>query len=415
MQTSDVTRLLHLDAMVADGIVKETETDVVLAVSTARGTPLCRTCGLPCLLVHSTRPRTVRHLDVFGRRSWLAFDSRMVDCITCGLGAEALPFVEPGKRTSVAFRRYVGGLCAVLPNKDVAELVHVAEDTVRAIDKEYLRNSYPPPDLTRLKTIAIDEVAYQKGHKYLTIILNYDNGEVIWTGKGRREATVQTFFDEIGPDVTGQIAYVSMDMAAPFIKAVQAACPNAAIIFDRFHVAKHVNEAVNDVRKLAMADADRKTRRAVKGKRFVLLRRGESLTSKQRDRLNELLDVNIDLTRAYLMKEDLRQFWTAPDLAAATVFLDEWIEDATVSAIAPMVRIARMLERHRYGLLAYHRNRISNGPLEGINLKINVLRRSRYGFRDLDYFGLKIRQLSIRRSRRREQTYPLVEDEQEAA
>ena len=415
MQNDNVTRLLHLEAMVVDGLAEETATDVFLAVSTARGTPLCRTCGQPCLLVHSTRPRTVRHLDVFGRRSWLAFDSRMVDCMTCGRGAEALAFVEPGKRTSVAFRRYVGGLCAILPNKDVAEFVHVAEDTVRSIDKEYLRATYPPPDLTNLRTIAIDEIAYQKGHKYLTVILNYDTGEVIWTGKGRREATVKTFFDEIGATITAQIAYVSMDMAAPFINAVQAACPNAAIVFDRFHVAKHVNEAVNDVRKVAMADADKKTRRAVKGKRFVLLRRGESLTAKQQDRLDELLDVNLDLTRAYLMKEDLRQFWTAPDLPAATVFLDEWIEDALAAEIAPMQRVARMLQRHRHGLLAYHRSRISNGPLEGLNLKINVLRRSRYGFRDLDYFGLKIRQLSIRRSKRRDQTYPLVEDEKKAA
>ncbi len=176
-----------------------------------------------------------------------------------------------------------------------------------------------------------------------------------------------------------------------------------------------MNEAVNDTRKLTMAKADLETRRAVKGKRFVLLKRGASLTADQESRLKELLTLNTDLTTAYVMKEDLQQFWTCSGEPAATLFLDKWIADAENSGIAPLARVARMLRRHRDGMLAFHRKRISNGPLEGLNLKINVLRRSRYGFRDLEYFGLKIRQLSIRRSVRRDQTYPLVEYETEAA
>jgi len=411
----ELTRLLRLDGMVVESIVSETDSDVYLAVGTARGTPVCRNCGRACLLVHSTRTRTVRHLDAFLRRTWLVFYSRLVDCLTCGIGAEAFTFVAPGKRTSVAFRRWVGGLCAVLPLKDVAEHVHVAEDTVRSIDKEYLKAKYPPPDLRNLRTIAVDEIAYRKGHKYLTLVLNHDTGEVIWTGEGRREATLASFFEAIGPAIASQIEFVSMDMAAPFINAVTAACPKASIVFDRFHVAKHMNEAVNDTRKLTMAKADLETRRAVKGKRFVLLKRGASLTADQESRIKELLTLNTDLTTAYVMKEDLQQFWTCSDEPAATLFLDKWIADAENSGIAPLARVARMLRRHRDGMLAFHRKRISNGPLEGLNLKINVLRRSRYGFRDLEYFGLKIRQLSIRRSVRRDQTYPLVEYETEAA
>ena len=409
MRGEELTRLLGLEGVIVEGIVTETAEDVHLAIRPARDLPLCRTCGEPCLLVHSTRPRAVRHLDAFDRRSWLVFESRMVDCLKCGLGAEALSFVGPGMRTSLAFRRWVGGLCALLPLKQVAEHVHVSQDTVRSIDKEYLEREYPPPNYRELRTIAIDEIAYRKGHKYLTLVLNYDTGEVIWSGEGRREATLAKFFEKVGPAVSAQIEFVSMDMAAPFMNAVASWCPKAAVVFDRFHVVKHMNEAVNDTRKLTMAKADATVRRSVKGKRFVLLRRREKLSETDAGRLEELLTLNTDLTKAYLMKEDFQQFWTAPTLAEATTTLDRWITEAESCKIAPIARVGRMLQSHRAGLLAYHRNRISNGPLEGLNLKINVLRRSRYGFRDLDYFGLKIRQLSIARSKRRHQTYPLVD------
>ena len=409
MRNEELTRILGLDDVVVKGIATETSEDIHLAIRPARDTPLCRKCGDPCLLLHSTRPRVVRHLDAFDRRSWLMFDSRMVDCMKCGLGAEALSFVEPGMRTSVAFRRWVGGLCALLPLKQVAEEVNLSEDTVRSIDKEYLARQYPPPDYTDLRTIAIDEIAYRKGHKYLTLVLNYDTGEVIWSGEGRREATLAQFFEKVGPVVSAQIEFVSMDMAAPFMNAVASWCPKAAVVFDRFHVVNHMHEAVNDTRKLTMAKADAKVRRSVKGKRFVLLRRRERLNETDAGRLEELLSLNTDLTKAYLMKEDFQQFWTASSLPEATTILDRWVAEAESCGIAPISRVGRMLKSHRAGLLAYHRNRISNGPLEGLNLKINVLRRSRYGFRDLEYFGLKIRQLSIARSIRRHQTYPLVE------
>ena len=415
MRVEELTRVVGLKDIVVEGIVSESAEEVHLAVRPANDLPLCRKCGDPCLLVHSTRARVVRHLDAFGRRTWMAFDSRMVDCLACGLGAEALSFVDPGMRTSRAFRRAVGELCALLPLKQVAEELHLSEDTVRTIDKEYLAAQYPPPDLSDLRTIAIDEIAYRKGHKYLTLILNYESGEVIWSGEGRKEATLATFFAALSPEVRGRIEYVSMDMATPFINAVAEWCPRAAVVFDRFHVVKHMNEAVNDTRKTTMAKADAKIRRSVKGKRFVLLRRRATLTDKDAGRLEELLTLNTDLTKAYLMKEDFQQFWTLPSLAEAATFLDAWTAEAADAGIPPIARVGRMLQNHRAGLLAYHRSRISNGLLEGLNNKINVLRRSRYAFRDLEYFGLKIRQLSIVRSKRRHQTYPLVDVTRDAA
>lgn len=398
MPDDDITRLLCIEDLRVEEIMMEDAGDVMLGVRTKHTSPICRRCGNPTLLVHSRSQRAVRHLDVFGRRGWLCFESRLVDCPECGIGAEALSFVEPGRRTTNAFRRYVGGLCRVLPNKQVAELVVLAEDTVRAIDKEYLAARYPPPDLSELRVIAVDEIAYRKGHNYLTLVLDYATGEVVWTGEGRREETLATFFKEAGPKVCNAIAAACMDMAAPFMKAVRAACPNAKIVFDRFHVAKHLNEAINDTRKRVMAGADKDERRTVKGKRFVLLKRAANLTDKDKDRLAELLELNSDLTKAYLLKEDFDLFWQRGDRDAAEAFLNEWILETLATGIEPMVRVATMVSSHFDGLMAYHDYPITNGPLEGLNTKINVLRRSRYGFRDLVYFGLKIRQVSIDRS-----------------
>lgn len=400
MPNKELTRLLGLGEYQVVCIDEETDETVTLFIEPVHTGPVCSGCGQGCLFVHSTEERTVRHLDVFHRQCLLRFDVRFVCCPRCGLRAEANDLVAARKRSTKAFRRYVGSLCKLLPNSQVAEHVGMSEDTVRSVDKEYLAETYPSPDFSRLRRLAIDEIAYRKGHNYLTVVLDYDSGEVIWTGEGRSEATLSAFFKLIGPEVCKQIVAVSMDMAAAYLKAVRRHCPKAREVFDRFHVAKHLNEAVNDTRKLIMARASEEQRRVVKGKRFILLRRFGNLTDPQVDELDELLDLNTDLTKVYLLKEQFDEFWNRGNAGAAAKFLDAWIREAHETEIPPLVKVAKMIKRHRHGLLAYHVHHMTNGPLEGLNTKINVLRRSRYGFRDLKYFGMKIRQLSIERSPR---------------
>ena len=400
MPSKEITRLLDLREYRVVCIDEETEQTVTLFIEPTHAHPICSGCGQICLFVHSTEDRTVRHLDAFHRRSFLRFEVRFVRCPRCGLKVETNDLVAPRKRSTKAFRRYVGSLCKLLPNSQVAEHVGLSEDTVRTIDKEYLANNYPPPDFTQLRRLAIDEIAYRKGHNYLTIVLDYDTGEVVWTGEGRSEATLSAFFELIGPTVCKQIVAVSMDMAAGYIKAVKRHCPNAREVFDRFHVAKHLNDAVNETRKHTMARASEEQRQVIKGKRFILLRRFGNLKEHQVNALAELIELNTDLSSVYLLKEQFDEFWNRGNAGAAAKFLDAWIHEALETEIPPLVKVAKTLKRHRRGLLAYHTHRMTNGPLEGLNTKINVLRRSRYGFRDLKYFGLKIRQLSIERSPR---------------
>ena len=400
MLADDISRLLGVKGYRVQGLEDETEESVTLFVVPEARLPFCPRCGQGCLDVHSTEERTVRHLDAFHRPSFLRFETRIVACATCGQGAEKIGFIDPQKRSTKAFRRYVGGLCKVLPNGQVAARMQISEDTVRTMDKEFIAANYPPPDFSTLHALGIDEIAYRKGQKYITLVCNYETGEIVWTGEGRSAKTLKAFFTLVGPDVCRQIAAVSMDMAAPYIKAVRAACKGARIVFDHFHVTKHLNEAVNDTRKIVMATAPDAERSAAKGQRFVLLKRGDTLDALARERLDRLLALNGDLTSAYVLKEDFEQFWACGSPQAAGRFLNRWVGEAIGTQVPPLMRVAKMLRRHKVGLVAYHTFPITNGPLEGLNTKINVLRRSRYGFRDLDYFGLKIRQASIERSPR---------------
>lgn len=402
MPADYLTRLLDLGGYKALGIVTESSTEVVIAVEPEQAMPICSGCGQPCSAVHSTQERTVRHLDAFHRRCHLCFDVRFVQCQSCGVRAEQNPLIAPRKRSTKAFRRYVGQLGKMLPISDVAKHVGLSEDSVRTMDKEFIAENYPAPDFSKLKRLAVDEIAYKKGHRYLTLVLDYDKGEVIWTGEGRGEATLSAFFTLIGPEACQQIVAVSMDMAAPYIKSVRVNCPKARHVFDHFHVTKHLNEAVNATRKMVMEKASEEQRKVVKGKRFVLLYRYDNLKEERRDELFELLELNQELAAAYILKDQFELFWSCGNAGGAARFLDRWLREALNTEIPPLVKVAKMLQRHRRGLIAYHTHRMTNGPLEGLNTKINVLRRSRYGFRDLKYFGLKIRQASIERSLRQQ-------------
>ena len=400
MPSKELTRLLGLRKYQVACIDDESDEAVTLFIEPVHSRPICPGCGQGCLFVHSTEARTVRHLDVFHRRCYLRFEVRIVQCPRCGLRTEANDLVASRKRGTKAFRRYVGSLCQLLPNSQVANHVGLSEDTVRTIDKEYLAETYPAPNFKRLRRLAIDEIAYRKGHNYLTVVLDYDIGEVVWTGEGRSEAALAVFFEFIGPMVCKQIVAVSMDMSAAYFKAVRRYCPKARAVFDRFHVAKHINDAVNETRKLTMARASEEQRQVVKGKRFILLRRFGNLQDHQVNDLAELIELNNDLSTVYLLKEQFDEFWNRGNAGSAAKFLDAWLREALDTEIPPLVKVAKTLKRHRHGLLAYHTHYMTNGPLEGLNTKINVLRRSRYGFRDLEYFGMKIRQLSIERSPR---------------
>ncbi len=240
--------------------------------------------------------------------------------------------------------------------------------------------------LGSIQAIGVDEIAYAKGHKYLTLVYQIDAGctRLLWIGKERTVATFNQFFDMIGAEKTKGIEFVCSDMWRPYLRVIRERCTNALNILDRFHVVAKLNEAINDVRaaesrKLAQDGLEPVLTKS----RWCVLKRKENLTGQQRIRLRDLLKYNLQTVRAYLLKEQFQHFWNYNSPTWAGKFLDEWTTCVMRSRIEPMKNFAKTLRNHRELLLNYFRakKQFSSGVVEGLNNKAKVTMRKSYGFR----------------------------------
>ena len=276
--------------------------------------------------------------------------------------------------------------------KDVAEHLGIGWDAVKDIQKRHLQKRFTKPKLKHLRLLAVDEISIGKGHRYLTVVLDLESGAVVFVGDGKGADALDPFWRRLRPS-GAKIEAVALDMSKAYILAVTENLPEAALVFDRFHVVKLFNDRLSDFRRELQREAEEGLHKDVlKGTRWLLLKNPENLDPKrrERERLEEALRINQPLAAAYYMKEDLRQIWEQPDKATAARVLADWIRRADASGIKILHKMAATLEAHRYGILAYYDHRISNGPLEGTNNKIKTMQRQAYGFRDHEFFKLKI-------------------------
>ncbi|MBV8267081.1 MAG: ISL3 family transposase, partial [Planctomycetaceae bacterium] len=248
------------------------------------------------------------------------------------------------------------------------------------------------PKLKHLRHIAIDEIAAAKGHRYLTLVLDLDSGAVVVVGDGKGAAALKPFWKRLRPS-GAKIAAVAMDMAAGYRGAVATNLPKAQIVFDHFHVVKLFNDKLPDLRRGLHREAtDVLHKQVLKGTRWLLLKNAGNLDEEraEKKRLEEALALHKTLATASSMKEDLRQLWEQPGKRFATVFLDGGIRRATASGIRMLQQMAATLAAYRSGLLASYDVMITRGPLEGTNHTIKTRKRQAYGFRDREFFKLKI-------------------------
>ena len=276
--------------------------------------------------------------------------------------------------------------------RDVAKHLGVGWDVIKDIQKRDLARRYSKPKLKHLRHIAIDEIAIAKGHRYLTVVLDLDSGGVVFVGDGKGAKALKPFWKRLRPS-KAKIEAVAMDMSPAYREAVSTHLPAAQIVFDRFHVMKLFNEKLSDLRRALHREAtDVMQKKVLKGTRWLLLKAAENLDEErdEKKRLREALALNQSLATAYYLKEDLRQFWEQPGKRFATVFLDGWIKRAEASGIKMLQQMAKTLAAHRSGLLAYYDAMITSGPMEGTNNKIKTMKRLAYGFRDREFFKLKI-------------------------
>ena len=373
------------------------ECAVVIGLVCEGGPGVCEECGSVCVRVHEREARWVRELPVFGLACWLHVQRRRLWCEECGgPKLERLSWLVPWARHTTRFAASVARLCKVATHKHVAAEYGIDRKTVKNIDKRHLEASLGPPDLSQVHTLAMDEFAIQKGHRYATVIIDPRRKEVLWVGRGRAREDVRPFFERLGPAGREHIQAVAMDMNAAYAQEVQAQCPNAEIVYDLFHVvAKYGREVVDRVRvdEANRVKDDKRARKVIKSARWLLLRNEENIKrDSDRVRLKELLDANKRLATVYVLKDDLKQLWNFTCPQQAKQFWRQWRNRAMRSTIAPLKAFARKLEGYISGILSHCRYPLHTSILEGINNKIKVIKRMAYGYRDDDYFFLKIRQ-----------------------
>jgi len=353
----------------------------------------CSQCAAPQVWVHGRTERIFRTIPIGRQPTSIVFQVPRLCCLRCHRVRQAkIGFADPKKHYTRSFARYALELSRLMTIQDVALHLQVSWDTVKDIQASYLQRTFGTPKRHKLKQIAIDEIAVGKGHHYLTVVLDLISGAVVFVGDGKGVEALEPFWRKLGR-FRKRIRAVATDMSKAYIKAVRDNLPKAVHVFDHFHVIKLFNDKLSAFRRqlyhLASSDHDR---RILKGTRWLLLKNPDNLDEDRNEleRLKEALKLNEPLATAYYLKEDLRQIWMQPNKRTARRVLRDWLKRARASKIRMLEQFADTLEEHQEGILNYYTFPISTGPLEGTNTKIQLMKRQAYGFRDYNFFKLKI-------------------------
>ena len=327
-------------------------------------------------------------------RIFMEFELRRVACCSCGsVKRERLDFLADNSRYSKRFAFYVGRRCRSSTIKDIAEELHLEWHTVKELEKHYMREQLRRAGTPGPKVIGIDEVSIRKGHSYRIVVSDLIRRRPIWFGgTDRSEASLDEFFTRLGAKNSAGIRLAVMDMWKAFRNSTRTHAPQASILFDKFHVLRHLGDALDTVRKNEYTRLSGKDRRFIKGQKYTLLAHRENLTLEGKKSLKLLLAANKRLNTAYLLKESFGQLWSYHREGWARRFFDNWRASLKWQRLTPFERFAAMIERHWEGIAAYCQpeNKVALGFVEGLNNKIRVIQRRANGLRDEEYLRLKI-------------------------
>jgi len=343
---------------------------------------------------YDRRTRRVRDLSCGDTRIYLELEVRRLRCRSCGsVKRERLDLLADNPFYTKRFAHYVGRRCRSMTIKDLASELKLDWDTVKTLDKQYMRAQLAKAGMPGPKAIGIDEISIRKGHTYRIVVSDLIRKRPIWFGgEDRSEKSMALFYEALGAKKSHGIRLAVMDMWKPFGNVTRARAPQAAILFDKFHVMGHLGDALDKVRKSEYQRLAGKDRAFIKGQKYTLLSRHENLTLEGRQSLRKLLAANRRLNKAYLLKESFGQLWDYRSEAWARRFFENWRSSLRWQRLEPYEKFAEMIERHWDGIAAYCKpeNKVSLGFVEGLNNKIRVIQRRAYGLRDEEYLRLKI-------------------------
>jgi transposase len=349
--------------------------------------PECRHFSGPGQL---SRWRSVRDLDIGRRHVELRLAIYRSGCPDCGRPEVALGLARPYARCTRRLEKHLFRLTGDSTVKAVAKRMALDWETVKDAEVRYIRGLLRKRDLSGVTRIGIDEVSYQKGHKYLTLVTDLDGHRVIYATHGNDGRSIGRFLTWLGPKRARKIRVVVTDMHDPYLKVLRKRLPNAALVFDHFHVSKVVHDALDEIRRRLQRELPPEGRRVIKNQRYVLLRARETLSKKQHVSLQELLAANTDLTAGYILKEAFRDVFKATDRRTGKARLKTWERQVRESKVPELIKVLGTIERRRAGIEAFFQYQVANGMAEGFNNVVGTIKKQAYGFHDREYLKLKI-------------------------
>jgi transposase len=348
--------------------------------------PICSVCGQRGTWYDTMKTRYFEFVPLWGIPVFFTYAMRRVDCPQCGVKIESVPWAEGKHSLTITYMQFLAKWAKRLSWQETAKAFRTSWDKVFHSVEYAVKWGLAHRDLSDVHSIGVDEVLWHRGHKYLTVVYQVDSEckRLLWVGKDRTVKTLLKFFREFGKERSSRLLYICSDMWKPYLKVIAKKAAQAIHVLDRFHIAQHMNKAIDKVR--AQETRELKARGlnpVLTNSRWCLLKRPENLTDKQEIKLSDLLRYNLKAVRSYLLKEDFQFFWEYRSPYWAGKFMDRWCKRTMRSRIEPMKKVARMLRSHRELLLNWFRAKktISSGVIEGLNNKLKLNTRKSYGFR----------------------------------
>jgi transposase len=349
--------------------------------------PVCRETFAPGQL-HRWRP--LRDLDIGQRHIELRVQTFRVGCENCGRPVVPLSLARRYARCTRRLEHHLFRLTRDSTVKAVATRMDLDWETVKDAEVRYIRGLLRKRSLEGIRRIGIDEVSYERGHHYLTLVTDLDRHRVIYVTHGNDGASISRFLKWLGPRRSAQIKVVVTDMHDPYIKVLRKRLPKAALVFDHFHVSKVVHDALDEIRRRLQRELPPAGRRVIKGNRYVLLRAREKLTKRQHVSLQELLAANTDLSVGYILKEAFRDVFDAANLRDGRRRLKAWEAQVRESNVPELLKVLKTIDHRRAGIEAFFKYGAANGMAEGFNNVVGTIKKQAYGFHDREYLRLKI-------------------------
>jgi len=347
----------------------------------------CPICGKKECAVHDTTDKTWRHLNFFQYKCFIHFRTPNTKCDDCGVHL----FVPEWGRTqsgfTMLFEAFVLTLAREMPISKIAEIVDEHDTRIWRIVASHVKKAYSQKDFSKATQVGVDETSSKKGHKYVSVFVDMQQREIMFATEGKDAATIDKFIEEMPSHnaTPEQIKELSMDMSPSFILGSKKFV-NASITFDKFHVVKQLNEALDEVRR-----AEQKLNPLLKGSRYIWLKNPNNLTANQANNLKTLSKENKKLSKAYQMKLTFQDIYrTIWDKETADMALKKWLSWAIRSRLEPVKKFAKMVKSHYKGILHFFESKLTAGISEGINSRIQEIKRRAKGYKNIKNFIVMI-------------------------